>query len=232
MQSIAGIPVRQRDLSSGGITVRIFVTDDLEAHIDREALLSESDIAEPPYWMHLWPAAATLARRVADSKRIGPGVKIIELGCGLGLPALIGAARGAFVVATDWKRSPLQFARASARLNDRVVEVLQMDWAAPALQRDFDLCLGADVAYDRSAEEPLVSALTGLLRPGGTAWLADSVNVHRSDLVDCLSARGLDPSVSWHKEREDGRTVWVRLIETTVRTGVDRGSCSCAGIRS
>jgi predicted nicotinamide N-methyase len=197
----------------------MWLAADLEARLDRDALLCDSDAPEPPYWMHLWPAAATLARLVAGSERIRPGARVVELGCGLGLPALLAAVRGAFAVAADWKREPLHFARASAELNGCNVEVVQMDWTAPPLQREFDFCLGADVGYDARAESALVHAVAALLRPGGTAWLADSVNVHRSGLAEELDAAGFELSVSWRKEEDEGRPVWVRLIEAVIPGG-------------
>jgi 2-polyprenyl-3-methyl-5-hydroxy-6-metoxy-1,4-benzoquinol methylase len=144
---------------------------------------------------------------------------VVELGCGLGLPALVAAKRGAFVVASDWKWDPLHFVRASADLNGCGVEVAQMDWTAPALRRRFDFCFGADVAYDAGAETALVRAFAELLGPGGTLWLADSVNVHRSSLIDALRAAGFELAVSWVQEEDEGRPVWVRVVEATIPGG-------------
>jgi ETFB lysine methyltransferase len=219
VQTIAGIPAREAEISCDAASVRLWLAADLESCLDRHALLCDSDAPEPPYWMHLWPAAATLARLVAGSERIGPGARVVELGCGLGLPALLAAQRGAFAVATDWKREPLLFAQASAKLNGCHVEVLQMDWTALPLRRDFDFCFGADVGYDARAESALVHAVAALLRPAGTAWLADSVNVHRSGLSEELNAAGFEISVSWQKEQDEGRPVWVRLIEAVAPGG-------------
>jgi len=70
---------------------------------DGEALLSEEAFAKDeflPYWAELWPSAMALARVVA--RRPLTGRRVIELGCGLGLPALAAAAAGGRVLATDW----------------------------------------------------------------------------------------------------------------------------------
>ena len=63
-----------------------------EAAFDEEEFL--------PYWAELWPSGLALARHVAAREL--RGLRVLELGCGLGLPALAAALRGADVLATDW----------------------------------------------------------------------------------------------------------------------------------
>ena len=70
---------------------------------DTDALLSEEAFEQEeflPYWAELWPSALALARVIA--RRPLTGRRTIELGCGLGLPAIAAAAAGGRVVATDW----------------------------------------------------------------------------------------------------------------------------------
>lgn len=221
--TIATVSARTCEFICCGRSVRMWVAAALEDLVDRTVLLREEVTPEPPYWAHLWPAAATLARVVAESERIGGGVCVAELGCGLGLPALWAATRGAFVVASDWKREPLEFVRASARLNGCTVALVQMDWRAPALRGRFDVCLGADIAYDLALESTLARVVARLLRPGGIAWLADSVNVHRCGLTDRLREEGLAVQTSWRQEEDEGRRVWVRLLEASFAGGDHAG---------
>jgi predicted nicotinamide N-methyase len=153
------------------------------------------------------------ARLVARAGGLQPGVRVLELGCGLGLPAIAAATRGARVVASDWHHAPLGFVRRSAALNQCRVDLVQMDWAAPAVRGPFDVCLGADVAYDAAAEPALVAALCALLAPTGEVWLADSVNTARHTLIERLRAEGFSVAVRQVREWEEGRPVWVRVIE-------------------
>jgi predicted nicotinamide N-methyase len=191
---------------------------DLRRYVDAEALLRDETPAEPPYWMHLWPGAMALARVLAEDERIATGARVLELGCGLGLPALVAAHRGARVVASDWHRAPLQFVRRSGAVNGgAALDVVQMSWAAPALRSSFDLCVGADVGYDAGAEASLVAAAARLVRPRGWVWLADSVNTARGSLAARLVAAGFAVTVRSVEESEEGRPVWVRLIEAQRR---------------
>jgi predicted nicotinamide N-methyase len=197
----------------GGLAVHLLRPATLAGAVDAEALLSGDPPEEPPYWMHLWPGARALAAVVATAPRIGHGCRVVELGCGLGLPSLAAARRGALVCATDWKRDPLLWARESAKIAAAPVRVFQMSWSAPAVRACFDVCLGADIAYDAAAEPMLVAALARVLRPGGVAWLADSVNTHRATLATALEAAGFSVSVASRREEEEGRAVWVRIVE-------------------
>src|SRR5215211_7179034 len=127
---------------------------------DPEALLDEEAFAHDeflPYWAELWPAALALAR--ALPARLD-GVRVAEVGCGLGIPSLVAAARGANVTATDWAPQAIALLRTNAARNDLVLDARVADWRE--LRGDFDLVLAADVLYERRNVQPLVEALRRL----------------------------------------------------------------------
>src|SRR5205823_1340034 len=74
----------------GDTSVALWRVAALERHVDRAALLAADEPPEPPYWAHLWSGAVVLAAAVPRSAR-----RVLELGCGLGLPGLTAARRGA-----------------------------------------------------------------------------------------------------------------------------------------
>ena len=124
-----------------------------------------------PYWAVLWRSGVALAREL-DGERLG-GVRVVELGCGLGAPSLAAARAGASVLATDGSDDALTLLARSARANGVRVETARTDWASPGelLERaPFDLVLAADVLYERAAVAQLLS-LVPRLAP--RAWLAD-----------------------------------------------------------
>ncbi|HSQ01480.1 MAG TPA: methyltransferase domain-containing protein [Candidatus Dormibacteraeota bacterium] len=214
---LGGVPLERVEVPLGGLGVSLWRAVQLERFVDVAALLGADAPPEPPYWMHLWPGALTLARRLAVAPAVGEGTRVLELGCGLGLPALVAARRGAAVVACDRQGEPLAVVARSAADNGDRLACVQMDWRAPALAPGFDLCLGADVAYDQDGAPALAASLASLVRPGGSVWLADSVNTARTTLADQLEARGFVLAQSEVTETEDGRRVWVRLIEARRR---------------
>lgn len=207
-----GVPLERVAVPLGGVDLHLWRAVQLERFVDVDALLRADAPPEPPYWMHLWPGALALARRVAAAD-LDRRTRVLELGCGLALPALVAAQRGATVVASDWQYAPLAVARRSATDNGASLAAVQMDWRAPALRGGFDLCLGADIGYDRAAAPQLAAALAQLVAPAGLVWLADSVNTLHTELADHLSAAGFALRAEQVCEEEEGRPVWVRIIE-------------------
>ncbi len=123
-----------------------------------EDLLDEESFAHDeflPYWAELWPAAIALAEVLPERL---DGVRVVELGCGLGLPSLVAAARGADVTALDWAGDAVALLRRNADRNGLTLVAALHDWRRP-LGRSFDLALAADVLYERRNVEPVLARL-------------------------------------------------------------------------
>jgi predicted nicotinamide N-methyase len=123
--------------------------------IDEDAFARDEFL---PYWAELWPAATALA---AALPRELAGVRVVELGCGLGLPSLVAAARGAVVTATDWAEDAVALLVRNAARNGLDVRAEVRDWRDP-WPESFDLALAADVLYEQRNVEPLVERLREL----------------------------------------------------------------------
>jgi predicted nicotinamide N-methyase len=136
------------------------VTLSLLRPVSPEALIDEAAFAHDeflPYWAELWPAATALAHALPDVR----GKRVVELGCGLGVTALVAAARGAQVTATDWAADAIDLLRENAERNGLVLTAELRDWRDPWTER-FDLALAADVLYERRNVEPLLARLREL----------------------------------------------------------------------
>jgi predicted nicotinamide N-methyase len=149
-------------------------------HLD---LLQPSDAAElpddgpvewaplVPYWSVLWRSGVALGRELAE-RRLN-GLRVVELGCGLGVPSLVAARAGAHVLATDECGEALELLQRNARENGLSLETARVDWAAAdelVARGPFDVVLAADVLYERASVALLLSLLPRL---GEEAWLAD-----------------------------------------------------------
>lgn len=212
-RSLADLPVEECEWQLGDRRIRLARATDLARAIDADEQLRGANPSDPPYWMHLWPGAVALARQIASAPVVHAPLRVIELGCGLALPAVTAAVCGADVVATDRVGEPLRLARRSAARSGVALSVVQMDWTRIAVHLPFDLCLGADIGYDFGRASLLAAAVRRLVRPGGLLWLTDSVNTHREDLLAALAAEGFALQVRTVQEEEEGRPVWVRMVE-------------------
>jgi predicted nicotinamide N-methyase len=110
-----------------------------------------------PYWAELWPSGLALAR--ALPLRLD-GLRIVELGCGLGVPSLTAAARGADVTALDWAHDAIALLDRNAARNHVDLIGVTADWRA--FTGSFDLVLGADLLYEQRNVQALVQLLPSL----------------------------------------------------------------------
>ncbi len=123
--------------------------------IDVEAFAADEFL---PYWAELWPAALALAAVLPPTLA---GVRVVELGCGLGVPSLVAAARGAEVVATDWAADAIELLGQNAARNGLALRAEARDWREAWSER-FDLALAADVFYEQRNVEPVLARLREL----------------------------------------------------------------------
>jgi predicted nicotinamide N-methyase len=139
----------------GEVTLSLLRPAAPEALIDEGAFERDEFL---PYWAELWPAATALA--AALPAQLG-GVRVVELGCGLGVPSLVAAARGAEVTATDWAEDAIELLRENAAQNGLELRAELRDWRESWDER-FDLTIAADVLYEQRNVEPLAARLREL----------------------------------------------------------------------
>jgi predicted nicotinamide N-methyase len=124
-----------------------------------------------PYWSVLWRSGVALARDLDDAAL--RGLRVVELGCGLGVPSIAAARDGAVVLATDASAEALSLVARNARLNEVDLDTARVDWGEPhelVRRAPFDLVLAADVLYERAHVDMLLSLLPRL---APEVWLAD-----------------------------------------------------------
>jgi predicted nicotinamide N-methyase len=124
-----------------------------------------------PYWSVLWRSGVALARELEGIAL--RDLRVVELGCGLGVPSIVAARAGATVLATDACSDALALLARNALANRVRVETARVDWAEPEAligRAPFDLVLAADVLYERGSVAPLLSLLPQL---APVVWLAD-----------------------------------------------------------
>lgn len=154
-----------------------------------DELIDESAFDEEeflPYWAELWPSGLALARHVAGLELAGR--KVLELGCGLGLPSLAAALRGADVLATDWAEEAIELLHRNAARNDALLRVARVRWSEPEpLLRaaPWDLVLGADLLYEERNADQLAALLPRL---GGEVVLAEPGRPYAKDFLRRFAA--------------------------------------------
>ena len=116
---------------------------------------------------------------------------MLELGCGLGLPALAAALRGADVLATDWAEDAIELLGRNAGRNGLFLHVARVRWSEPEpLLRaaPWDLVLGADLLYEARNADQLAELLPDL---GGEVLLAEPGRPYAKEFFERFGAEAV-----------------------------------------
>lgn len=179
---------REEIFEHRSVRLRMFMPRSSEALIDEAAFQVDERL---PYWAELWPSAKALARHLIEEPP-APGSRVIELGCGVGLPSIALARAGFEVLATDYENAALAWTKMNCRENEVTsVRVQSLDWRdVPQSVPRFDLVIAADVLYEARNVEPLAAAAERLVGPRGAILLADPGRRHLERFRSQMTARG------------------------------------------
>jgi predicted nicotinamide N-methyase len=147
-----GYHVKFESLCIGDTSMQIRSLKDQLQFFDPDGSCERAGISSAtwPLFGLVWPSSIVLAE-VMNTHPIH-GIKILELGCGLGLASLIAAQRGADITASDYHPLADTFLKENCSLNQfQPIKYERLDWST--LDSDigtFDLIIGSDLLYERN----------------------------------------------------------------------------------
>jgi predicted nicotinamide N-methyase len=185
--------VAESEVTVGGRTYRLLKPRNVDDLISEEDFAIDERI---PYWADVWPSARILAERL--SKHDGAGKRLLELGCGIGLPAIAAAAAGYEALATDYYAEALEFTEANAQRNGvDGVDSRLVDWRRlPDDLGVFDLVVAADVLYEKPQAALVVAVIEQCLAEGGLAIVTDPGRRTADALLEICRLRGLSAELA------------------------------------
>jgi predicted nicotinamide N-methyase len=170
----------------------------LERRADIESLwaqMGEGALDEDerlPYWTELWPAGVALCSWLFQKREAIRGCICVDMGCGLGLTALVAQWLGARVLAMDYEPEALRCARENAVRNEVTSPFWTvMDWRRPALApRCAHWLWGGDIMYEARFASPLLDFMEHVLAPDGCVWVAEPCRSVYDVFRNALHSRG------------------------------------------
>jgi predicted nicotinamide N-methyase len=205
---IVDYPVEMLDFDLGGRRIRLCAVRDLEGLVDRQALL-RGDV-DPPYWAYLWSGARVLATYLTRWIDVR-GRRVLEIGCGLGLPGVTAAVLGGEVTLVDAEPVALAFGAASAAANGVACFPVVADFTRLDPAWRFDVILAAEVAYDRGRFAELAAVFARHLTADGVALIADGYRTDTRGLYRALADLRIHSHAIDLRIVEEGRPIPVRL---------------------
>jgi predicted nicotinamide N-methyase len=157
----------------GDLEIEIRIPPDFDALLDAAARQTPDDVDRIPYYASLWPSAHALASVLWERRDQLPGRRVLELGCGLGLPSITAARLGAAVTATDFHPDAGAWCLTNAAANGMALTFQDCDWNMPPEWPPFDIVIGSDLLYERRHIPALAACIDRLCAAEGMALLAD-----------------------------------------------------------
>jgi predicted nicotinamide N-methyase len=169
-----------------------------------------------PYWTELWPAGIALCSWLFQMRDAVLGRICIDIGCGLGLTALVAQWLGARVLAMDYEPDALRYAQENAAYNGVASPFWTvMDWRKPALAPYCAQYLwGGDIMYESRFATPVLDFMEYALAPGGRVWVAEPCRSVYDSFRSILHPRGWTEHCVYEQSVE---SFYARSTPVTVR---------------
>ncbi len=196
--------------SASGPSLNLLKITDYDQFINDDNLFAKE--SSFPFWVRLWEASDVLGNWFA-SQKLPPETRILELGCGLGVPGLIAAANGCKVVLSDYEDIILDFARvnvAASGIKPENIDFQLLNWFEPGEIDSYDLIIGAEIVFREDFFQPLLNIMKKALKPGGVIILAH--DVRRKSLYPFLQQASKQYNISAQRKKIRNHSGEIREI--------------------
>ncbi len=146
-----------------------------------------------PYFGVLWPAAEGLAQYIHEHPELVKKKTVLELGCGLGFPAMMATHLGGEVLATDFHPDVEQFFKRNCRHSVIECDYKRFNWRDSSEEiGQYDVVMGSDVLYESKHAKEVAMGLVRFVKKGGVVLLADPGRAYLQNFVTAMNELGYE----------------------------------------
>jgi predicted nicotinamide N-methyase len=185
--------------------IQIISLKDKHQYYDPEKKAEKLGISSSawPIFGLVWPASVVLAKIVEGMDL--QELRILEVGCGIGLASLVAASKNADITASDYHPLAESFLKKNSDANHfDPIKYLTGDWNHPITNAGkFDLIIGSDLLYEDNYSELLSRFIDCHLSQDGTVILTDPGRRTAKKIKKSMNKLGFNHEVS--KVNTDGK---------------------------
>lgn len=144
-----------------------------------------------PYFGILWSSSEALSQHLTLFPELVKNKRVLELGCGLGLPSLVATHLGGDVLATDFHPDVEDYFNRNCRHSSITCAYQRLNWREDGADIGlFDVVMGSDVLYESKHAYEVAEGLIKFLKPGGTILLADPGRSYLQRFMEAMKGLG------------------------------------------
>lgn len=172
---MVALRVRYQTIELENVDIHVRTLRDLQQFEDLEGVAEKLGISSAtwPIFGVIWPSGMVLAHLMLSYDI--DNLRILEIGCGIGLASLVLNHRLSDITATDYHPEAEKYLIFNTALNDgKSIPFVQLDWSnLESNIGEFDLIIGSDVLYERSHINLLAAFLEKHTKPTSKIILID-----------------------------------------------------------
>ncbi len=184
--------VRYQTFEFDGTDIHVRTLRDKQQFEDNEQEAEHLGISSAtwPLFGVVWESGEVLARMMHTFDV--SGLRILEVGCGIGLASIVLSVRRSDITASDYHPSADRFLQLNAKLNDLPpIAFVRTDWADTNLELgEFDLIIGSDVLYEELHVELLSKFIERHAKPKCRVIFIDPGRGWRAPFSKRMTAMG------------------------------------------
>jgi predicted nicotinamide N-methyase len=137
-----------------------------------------------PYWAKVWPSAIALHNLLKKHPSLIRDKTVLELGAGVGLPALMIADITKSIIISDYNSKAVELLQKNiAHLQLQNVQAMQLDWNTIPENITAEVVILSDVNYDPTQFETLTKLIEKFIHQGCTIILSTPQRIMASPFV-------------------------------------------------
>lgn len=153
-------------------TLKITTLKDRQQYDEEAAIKDGISDALWPISGVIWPSSIILAVHMDHLNLTDK--KVLDIGCGVAIPSLLAAVKGAIVTATDFNTVAKELLEDNCKANGlEPIRFEQASWNTPISLGSFDLIVGADLLYEEEHFKILAAFINMQAHASSTVIIVD-----------------------------------------------------------
>lgn len=148
----------------------------------REASVRDAQPSTAPWWMFVWNSGIAMAHKIHE---LPPSQSILDIGCGLGLTAIVAQSLGHTAYVTDIASECYEYVKMNAEMNGTAHPVW-VNSVDDIPLHSLDCVLMSDVLYNKYSVRQTLIDVIHRIKPDGILMIAEPPRLREAAIMHSI----------------------------------------------